>query len=232
MKPGPRSASRRSLQTSRSPCWSPPGKLDFRSLLRSIQAKGSPPIQRVREHEPVNRPAPFRGLTRRAFALSSLSALATATLPMRALAQLTGERVQDGVYTIAVFGDSMAEGLWTALYRKLQRDPRFEVLRRSRPVVGLARPDYYDWESELANFLRADPIDAAIFSIGLNDMQGMVVPGGNPHQFRSEAWSAEYRARVTRLVRQLKAENVPTFWIGLPIMRSQQYSGNIAHLNG
>jgi len=144
---------------------------------------------------------------------------------------LPGDRTGDGVFTIAVFGDSMADGIWTSLYRALQRDDRFEVLRRTRASTGIARPDYYDWQAELEQFLRDDPIDAAVFSIGLNDMQSAVLREGGHHNFRTPEWDQTYQERVASLMETLRQNGVPTFWIGLPIMRSGTYSGNIAHLN-
>jgi hypothetical protein len=145
---------------------------------------------------------------------------------------LPGDRTGDGVFTIAVFGDSMADGIWTALYRALQRDERFSVVGHARASTGIARPDYYDWQEELEQCLADDPIDAAVFSIGLNDMQSAVLREGGHHNFRTPEWDQTYQERVARLMETLQQHGVPTFWIGLPIMRSGQYSGNIAHLNG
>ena len=96
----------------------------------------------------------------------------------------------DGVFTIAVFGDSLADGLWGSIYRRLQRDDRFEILRAAKASTGIARPDYYDWNEALAEYLAAESIDAAVFSIGLNDMQSMVVDGERAVTFRSERWDA------------------------------------------
>lgn len=145
---------------------------------------------------------------------------------------LPGDRTDDGVFTIAVFGDSMADGIWTALYRALQRDERFSVIGHARASTGIARPDYYDWQVELEQFLTEEPIDAAVFSIGLNDMQSAVLREGGHHNFRTPEWDQTYQERVARLMETLRQHGVPTFWIGLPIMRSGNYSGNIAHLNG
>ena len=42
----------------------------------------------------------------------------------------------DGVFTIAVLGDSLAAGVWIGLARKLRHDRRFELVRQERPVAG------------------------------------------------------------------------------------------------
>lgn len=138
----------------------------------------------------------------------------------------------DGVFTIAVFGDSLADGLWGSIYRRLQRDDRFEILRAAKASTGIARPDYYDWNEALAAYLDDESIDAAVFSIGLNDMQSMVVDGQRAVAFRTDRWDALYRQRIESLMDQLARAGVPTFWIGLPIMRSGNYSENISHING
>jgi hypothetical protein len=149
-----------------------------------------------------------------------------------ATAAAAHDPMADGVFTIAVFGDSLADGIWGSIYRRLQRDDRFEILRGAKASTGIARPDYYDWNEALEEYLATESIDAAIFSIGLNDMQSMVVDGERAVPFRSDRWNELYRLRIERLMDKLAAADVATFWIGLPIMRSGNYSQNIAHLNG
>lgn len=140
-------------------------------------------------------------------------------------------RREDGVFTVAVFGDSMAEGIWGGIFRKLQRNHRFEVLRRARHSTGLSRPDYYDWQQALDAFLDQDPIDAAVVSVGLNDIQALYVEGSRSYRFGTEAWDRAYRERVEALMDRLHRRNIPTFWIGLPIMRNEDRNSDVEHLN-
>lgn len=137
----------------------------------------------------------------------------------------------DGVITVAVFGDSLAEGIWGSLYRALERDHRFRILKRARHSTGFSRPDYYNWEDNLAQFLSQDEIDIAVFSVGFNDVQSLYYPeGGNP-RFGTDAWSNEYSNRVEAAMDMLIANDVPTFWMGLPITRSESFADSIASLN-
>jgi len=174
------------------------------------------------------------GLVAMLAAILAVAALAVAP-PARASGSDGGPGpidVDDGVFTVAVFGDSLADGLWASLYRRLQRDDRFEVLRATRAATGITRPDYYDWSVALSDHLADNAIDAAIFSIGLNDMQAMVVDDSRAVAFRSTDWDRLYRERVSGLMTQLERAGVPTFWLGQPIMRSDRYSANIRHVNG
>ncbi|MEQ8966025.1 MAG: DUF459 domain-containing protein [Azospirillaceae bacterium] len=201
-------------------------------------------LTRTRTRRAATRRAPARGvargLARRAWmrAVAALFVLGMAGGGAAVPAHATGNdgdqgrvALDDGVFTVAVFGDSLADGLWASIYRRLQRDERFEVLRATKAATGITRPDYYDWSVALSEHLADNAIDAAVFSIGLNDMQAMVVDDSRAVEFRSETWDRLYRERVGGLMDQLEQAGIPTFWIGQPIMRSDRYSANISHVN-
>ena len=136
----------------------------------------------------------------------------------------------DGVITVAVMGDSLAEGIWGGLFRLLQRDGRFDFLRRAQHSTGLARPDYFDWARVLEQHLSADPIDAVVIAFGLNDHQSLYIEG-RFFRFGSERWDEVYRERVRHVMQRLDEADIPTFWVGLPVMRDADYGAMIAHMN-
>lgn len=135
--------------------------------------------------------------------------------------------------TIAVVGDSLADGIWGALYRSTQRDPRFEILRKTRNATGLARSDVYDWTVALDELLRESQadIDVIVVAIGLNDTQALSVGAGSMHRFRSTDWDQLYAERLDALMMRLRNSAIPTFWLGLPVMRSPEYSDKVSYLN-
>lgn len=144
----------------------------------------------------------------------------------------TPGRVDDGVTTIAVVGDSLAYGIWRSMYSQLQRDEAFDIVRWTEAATGLARPDFFDWTQSIDELLASHAVDLAVVTIGLNDMQALYVDGARSHTLRSDDWDREYRARVERMMDQFLAADVDVFWVGLPIMRSNRFAGNIAHANG
>lgn len=163
-------------------------------------------------------------------ALALLPGLARAQTDLSALGE-SSDTPRDGPYVIAVFGDSLAQGIWEAIYRKLQRGPDFEILRQTRPATGITRWDVYDWSEALTAFLDETRIDAAIVALGLNDMQALHQPDGSFFPFRTEAWDDGFQQRVEDMMAALQERDIATFWLGLPVMRSQGYSDNIRHLN-
>ncbi len=142
-----------------------------------------------------------------------------------------GDRTQDGVYTIYVMGDSLAEGLWGSLYRALQRDPRFDIVNDAKRSSGICRPGFYDWPKEVESVIAEQPVDAVVFAVGINDQLPMERADGKRVGYGSEAWKVEYQARLSGLMAALVGAAVPTYWVGLPIMRASSHADHAKMLN-
>lgn len=174
---------------------------------------------------------------RRALVLTALGVtggvLATAVPAWAASGEGTSRagRRDDGVLTVAVLGDSLADGIWGGLYRRLQRRGRFDVLRFARNSTGLARPDYYDWPAALRDLLAEHPVDAVVVALGLNDNQEVWVDGKRRHDFGTPEWNELYVRRVDAMMGLLVDSGVPAFWVGLPVMRDPELSDQVRHIN-
>ncbi len=125
----------------------------------------------------------------------------------------------DGVFTLAVFGDSLADGYWGGVYRALARQDRFEILRHARNATGLSRSDYFDWLTALEEHLATAPIDAALISMGANDHQSIYLGDRAYLHYGHDGWDEAYRARVLAMMSRLEDAGIPTFWVGLPVVR-------------
>src|SRR3954454_3612151 len=81
--------------------------------------------------------------------------------------------------TIAFVGDSMADGLWGAFFRLTGNQhcspDELSLIRDARNGSGLARPDHFDWNSELDGIIAKTPPALVFASIGLNDGQDLVL---------------------------------------------------------
>ena len=139
--------------------------------------------------------------------------------------------VEDGPFTVVVIGDSLAEGYWGGLYRKLHRDNRFEVVGRARHSTGLSRPDYYDWNAAVSEFIAEDQPDAAVVSVGANDIQSLYREGDRHFAFGTDAWDTAYAERVETMMKRLLDAGVTVFWMGLPTVRGESLAEKVQHLN-
>lgn len=131
---------------------------------------------------------------------------------------------------IGVFGDSMADGLWTGLYRELRDRPDVSVIKFSEVSTGLSRYDYVDIQAKTARQLAEQPVDVAVVLFGTNDAQAISIDG-RIHAFGSDGWKAAYARRVTDLVNLLRSRDVAVYWVGLPRMKRETFDGRMALIN-
>jgi len=130
--------------------------------------------------------------------------------------------------TVIVAGDSIADGIWGGLYRKLLRDKRYEIVRKARNSSGFVA---FDWVEELGGMEEIKRADAVIFLAGTNDRQSLVSQGKPRHLFATKAWEEGYIARVTALMQSMKTQNIPLVWISLPIARKDEFNKDSRYLN-
>ncbi len=127
-------------------------------------------------------------------------------------------------YSIFVFGDSLAAGLWAGSRRVAKQKPRLRIKGRFKEGSGLARPKFHDWAKALPKIIERNPMDIAVVLIGSNDRQA-VRRVGRDLEFGSEEWSQYYARRVDQVVRVLKSNKIAVYWIELPPMASTEYDG-------
>ena len=140
-------------------------------------------------------------------------------------------RLARGPLRIGVFGDSMADGLYTGLYRDLQGQPNVSVTKFSQVSTGLSRYDYVDIQAKTRGQLDAQPVDVAVVLFGTNDAQGIELDG-TVHAFGTDGWKAAYAKRITDLVTLLRSRDVAVYWVGLPRMKRESFDGRMALING
>ena len=133
-------------------------------------------------------------------------------------------------YRVLVLGDSLAEGLWSGLYRSFQEDANMEVINKSKPGSGFVRIDSYDWSKQVDDILKDETFQIAVVMFGANDNQAIksgkeyVKPG-------TEEWDALYGQRVEAFIKKLRGKKLAVYWVGLPIMRSPDESDEAEELN-
>tara|TARA_R110000787_G_scaffold35893_1_gene91851 strand:- start:1680 stop:2603 length:924 start_codon:yes stop_codon:yes gene_type:complete len=139
-------------------------------------------------------------------------------------------RMARGQLRIGVFGDSMADGLWAALYRDLNSVSGVSVTKFSEVSTGLSRYDYVDIQAKTARQLDEQPMDVAVILFGTNDAQGISLDG-EVHPFGSDGWKAAYAKRVDDLVALLRSRDVAVYWVGLPRMKRESFDARMSLIN-
>src|SRR4029077_11079030 len=133
-------------------------------------------------------------------------------------------------YRVLVVGDSLADGVWSGLYRAFQEDGNMEVVNKSKPSSGFVRADSYDWTKEIDDILKDDTYQIVVVMFGANDNQA-IKSGKEYIKPSTDAWDELYGQRVEAFVKKLRAKGLAVYWTGLPIMRSPDDSEDAEQLN-
>ena len=141
------------------------------------------------------------------------------------------QRAPDSLFTIAVIGDSLGVLLGQGLTEAYLDRPDIAVLRKARENTGLVRDDYFDWVKGARDLLAAnDKVNAAVILLGSNDRQQLRDETG-VFDLRAPRWKQIYGDRVEAIAQAFKARNIPLIWVGLPVMKSERFSGDMERLN-
>jgi len=133
-------------------------------------------------------------------------------------------------YRIVVLGDSMAEGLWEGLYRAFEDDATLDVIQQAKKSTGFVNTDKYDWNGEIDQILKDGNYQIAVVMFGAGEAQP-IKQDGKTLKVGTEEWREAYGKRVETFIKKLRAANLATYWVGLPVMRSPGQSDDAEKLN-
>ncbi len=178
----------------------------------------------------IRRAAPVRGFTLEEPAAQSPAPAAPAA-PVVEAPPAVLQRPADSLFTIAVLGDSLGVLLGQGLMEAYGDRPDIAVLRKARENTGLVRDDYFDWVKSARDLLATnDKINAAVILLGSNDRQQLRDETG-VFDLRAPRWKQIYGDRVDAIAEAFRARGVPLIWVGLPVMKSERFSGDMERLN-
>jgi hypothetical protein len=132
---------------------------------------------------------------------------------------------------ILVVGDFTALGVAKGLEAAFAEDPSVLVVEKGSGSSGLVRQDFHDWPQELPALIDEFKPAMVVVMIGANDRQAMTI-GPTREKFRTDAWLAEYDARVGRVAGLVQERKLPLLWVGLPAFQSPSLTADAVTLNG
>ena len=132
---------------------------------------------------------------------------------------------------IDVFGDSLADGLWAGLYAILKRHPEDKLYRHSKVGTGLTNPSFNDWIKEMQTTLDADHPTNVVIMYGANDEQSVRDDNHKGYNFKSEGWKTVYVGRINAILSETAKRHIPTVWVGLPVMRTDEMNSGATYLD-
>lgn len=120
---------------------------------------------------------------------------------------------------VAVVGDSLAAGVGYFAERVFK--PFFvDVLKQGQISTGLARPDFFNWMSNMQLIARRYRPDLTVVMIGENDNQTLKTPGGaTDTPIGTFEWRDAYEQRARQFAKIAISKGGHVVWVGLPIER-------------
>lgn len=117
---------------------------------------------------------------------------------------------------VVIVGDSLAAGLGTYMERVL-KPSLVRVSRQGRISTGLARPDYFDWPTNLRTIVDNFDPDLVVIMLGENDNQPLQTPGGRIETpIGTFDWPKAYEQKVADFMHIATAKGARVVWVGLP----------------
>lgn len=136
-------------------------------------------------------------------------------------------------HNIAVFGDSLADGVWSALYVDIKARPDDKLYRDSKVGTGITRPDYDTFFQSFTATLGPDHITDAVIIFGANDDGNSLRDDQHKgYLFGSTGWTKVYESRVQNIIATCHANGIKVYWLGLPVLRDGQMNQGALLLNG
>jgi hypothetical protein len=159
----------------------------------------------------------------RTLPLVLLSALVCLAVPVQALAR---------PITVAVLGDSIATELGRGMEALFAHDQNVRVIKKTKFSTGLVRPDYFDWNRALRQFLAHHDPQMIVVTLRGNDRQNIALPHHQRLERFSKKWWRNYEGRVDHFMDILQSRSdAKVYWLALPQVRSYQMSRDYRALN-
>ena len=131
---------------------------------------------------------------------------------------------------ILVVGDRMARGVGDGLKYLLADKPVVRVDYLTDDRQGFAGANAPDWAAQVLARIRGADVKAVVVMLGEHDLK-KPLPGEPPLDYMSDAWLTAYRKKATGLVKTVRQERKPIFWVGLPPTGSTATNNDFSAMN-
>jgi uncharacterized protein len=137
--------------------------------------------------------------------------------------------------TVAFVGDSMADGLWGAMFRRLGKEKciaeRIKLIRNVKNGTGLTRLDQFNWIDQVGAVAAQSGVDVFVGSFGVNDRQPIVDAAKARTEYGTPEFDVHYQSNIVDLVRAGMSHGGSVLIMGLPIMLNPAAAADAAIKN-
>jgi hypothetical protein len=131
---------------------------------------------------------------------------------------------------VLVVGDSLGIDVGQPLVNDLAATGVVTAVLDGHIDTGLARPDYFDWPTELQGDLTRYRPQAVVVFIGANDPQNFL-DAGTAVSYGTPTWTTAYAKRVGAFMAAATATGARVLWVGMPPMADPVLNAKMEALN-
>lgn len=131
---------------------------------------------------------------------------------------------------LVIGASSIQFAIGVELERRMPTYQGVKVKRFGRLATGLSRPDFFDWPAKFEALATAFKPDLVIANFGGNGAQAIRVDGEKV-EYPGRPWDEAYAAKVREMVNIAQAHGAQIVFMGMPVMRSAQFSAKMRDIN-
>ena len=128
-----------------------------------------------------------------------------------------------GTCKILLVGDSIGNNLGYGMLGQIGRYPNLKFVLRAKASTGLSNSWFYNWETNLKNYLVAEKPDMVIVLLGANDRQNIKI-GNDIYTYGTAGWKRVYSESVARMAKLATDAGAYIHWVGMPICKPYNYN--------
>lgn len=128
-----------------------------------------------------------------------------------------------GTCKLLLIGDSIGNNLGYGMIGQLGRYSNLKFVLRAKSSTGLSNSWFYNWETNLKNYLKVEKPNLVVVMLGANDRQNMKV-NGEILTYGTAKWRAAYSASVSRLTKLATDAGAYVLWVGMPKCKPYNYN--------
>lgn len=129
--------------------------------------------------------------------------------------------------TVVLMGDSVMGEIFFSFKRWSSKNTAWKAIDGHKSSSGLSNTEYYDWPKVAGDLVSSYKPDIVILTLGPNDAQDIVLDKHWLH-FGTDAWKAEYTARMKHLVDVAGQGGAHVYWLDVPVMRDAGFEHKMA----
>jgi len=131
---------------------------------------------------------------------------------------------------VLIVGDSIMMTVGPVIQDTIKSKMSGSAVVRAKLATGLARPDIFDWNSEIRTVVSKSKFDLIVMMLGTNDSQDFS-ENGKIYTYGTSEWVGLYNKRLMSIMQTACLGAKKVLWLGLPPMKSVNFDRKTHRIN-